>query len=76
MKSYQRVSELKTAEVETLIQAVGISNELFLTGYANYIEVLMVRQNRLESELQLAQAHKQQFFSSIFLYRALGGGWK
>lgn len=75
MKNYQRVSQLKTAEVETLRQAVSISNELFLTGYANYIEVLMVRQNSLESELQLAEAHKQQFFSSIFLYKALGGGW-
>jgi outer membrane protein TolC len=75
MKNYQRVSELKTAEVETLRQAVTISNELFLTGYANYVEVLIVRQNSLESELQLAEAHKQQFFSSIFLYKALGGGW-
>lgn len=75
MKNYQRVSQLKTAEVETLRQAVSISNELFLTGYANYVEVLIVRQNRLESELQLAQAHKQQFLSSIFLYKALGGGW-
>jgi outer membrane protein TolC len=75
MKNYQKISELKKAEFETLRQASSISNELFLTGNANYVEVLIVRQNRLESELQLAEAHKQQFISAIFLYKALGGGW-
>src|SRR6478609_9172803 len=76
MLNYRTVSQLKSEEVRTLKEAVSISNELFLTGYANYMEVLIARQNRLESELQLTEAKKQQFLSSIFLYKALGGGWQ
>ena len=74
--NYQRTSALKQREVRTLIDAVSISNDLYLTGYANYMEVLIARQNRLEAELQLTETRRQQFLSGIFLYRALGGGWE
>ena len=57
-------------------EAVSISIELFLTNYANYMEVLIARQNRLQAELQLIEAVKQQFNASIFLYKSLGGGWQ
>ena len=63
-------SQLKSEEVRTLKEAVSISNEMFLTGYANYMEMLIARQNRLESELKLTEARKQQFMSPIFLYKA------
>lgn len=76
LKNYQKVSEYKALEVKTLKEAVDISNELFVTGYANYVEVLIARQNRLLSEIQLAEALKQQYIASIRLYKALGGGWK
>lgn len=75
LQSYQTVSDLKAEEVKTMKEAVSISNELFVTGYANYMEVLIARQNRLDSELQLTEALKQQFVSTIHLYKALGGGW-
>jgi outer membrane protein, multidrug efflux system len=74
--NFQRTSELKAREVRTMIEAVSISNDLFLAGYANYMEVLIARQNRLESELQLTETRRQQFLSAIFLYRSLGGGWQ
>jgi multidrug efflux system outer membrane protein len=74
--NYRRVSQLKAEEVRTLVDAVSISNDLFFTGYATYIEVLIARQNRLESELLLTEARKQQFLAAVALYRALGGGWE
>jgi multidrug efflux system outer membrane protein len=74
--NYRRVSNLKAQEVNTLIDAVNISNDLFFTGYATYIEVLIARQNRLESEIQLTEARKRQFLAAVALYRALGGGWE
>lgn len=76
LMQYQTISNLKSEEVKTLKQAVDISNELFLTGYANYMEVLVSRQNRLNAELQLTQANKNQFFAAIQLYKVLGGGWQ
>ena len=76
LQNYKRVAEFKLQEVSELKQAVDISNELFLTGYASYMEVLLTRQNRLESELQLTEANKEQFMAAIQLYKALGGGWR
>lgn len=75
-KNYEKAAEIKQEEVKTMKEAVTISNELFLTGYANYMEVLMTRQSRLESELELTQTRKELFIASINLYKALGGGWK
>ncbi|MFN4082679.1 MAG: TolC family protein [Bacteroidia bacterium] len=76
LEQYRNISNLKNQEVATLRQAVQISNELFLTGYANYMEVLVSRQNRLNAELQLTEANKNQFFAAIQLYKVLGGGWQ
>ncbi|HMP99033.1 MAG TPA: TolC family protein, partial [Cyclobacteriaceae bacterium] len=75
MQAYEQVSELKFNEVTELKQASSIANDLFLTGYANYLEVLMVRRNVLEAELQLTNARKEFLHSYIDLYKALGGGW-
>ena len=75
LQSYQKVSSFKAEEVKTMNEAVSISNELFVTGYANYMEVLIARQNRLNSELELTEARKQQFMATILLYKSLGGGW-
>ena len=74
--NYRRVSLLKAQERQTLVDAVDISTDLFLTGYANYMEVLIARGNRLETELQLTETYKQQYLAAINLSRALGGGWR
>lgn len=75
-KNYKEVASYKSQEVKTLTEAVDISNQLFVTGYANYLEVLLASQNKLASEIQLAEARKEQFKASVMLYRSLGGGWK
>ncbi len=76
LKNYSTIVAIKSDEVRTLKEAVDISNELFLTGYATYMEVLLSRQNRLIAELALTEAQKQQFFAAINLYKAVGGGWR
>jgi NodT family efflux transporter outer membrane factor (OMF) lipoprotein len=76
MLGYREVANLKQREVSELKMAAGIANDLFLTGFANYLEVLMVRRNVLEAELQLTAARKEFFHAYIDLYKALGGGWK
>ncbi len=76
MLSFQRISDLKQQEVSELILAIGISNDLFLTGFANYLEVLTVRRNVLDSELQLTEARKEFFHAYIDFYKAMGGGWQ
>jgi outer membrane protein TolC len=74
--AYQRMSDLKQQEVSELKLAIGIANDLFLTGFATYLEVITVRRNVLESEIQLTEVRKGFFDANIDLYKALGGGWE
>ena len=67
---------LKNQEVTVLRNAVTTANDLFVAGYASYLEVITAQRNVLEAELGLANTRKEQFLSIIDLYRALGGGWQ
>jgi multidrug efflux system outer membrane protein len=67
--------DLKNKEVTELTNAVATSKDLYLSGYANYLEVIMAQKGVLESELELVGNKKDQFISVINLYRSLGGGW-
>ncbi len=65
--------ELKAEEVQTLTEAVATANDLYLAGYANYLEVIMAQGSVLQAELEQANLKKEIFHSTINLYRALGG---
>jgi len=76
IRKLQQINELKTTEANALTQSIEISNDLFRTGQATYLEVLFVQQNALRSQLELITIQKKRFQSSAVLYKALGGGWK
>ncbi|HEY0272678.1 MAG TPA: efflux transporter outer membrane subunit [Chitinophaga sp.] len=66
---------LKQQEVSELTEAVATVKDLYLTGYANYLEVITAQKGVLEAELSLVGERQLLFQSVINLYRALGGGW-
>ncbi|RDC64953.1 TolC family protein [Adhaeribacter pallidiroseus] len=70
-KSYS----LKSQEVEALTQSVAISNTLFTSARADYMEVLMTQRDALESRFDLVETKMQQMNAVVNIYRALGGGW-
>lgn len=76
LDNYEEARKLKELRVNELSAAVRTANELFLVGYASYLEVVTAQRNKLEAELDLAATREQQFKYFIELYRALGGGWK
>lgn len=76
IKSLEQVYNLKVNETNILVKAVETSNELFKRGRATYLEVLLTQQNRLQSRLELINTKRNQFYSTINIYKALGGGWK
>jgi outer membrane protein TolC len=76
IENYRQVTQLKEQEVEVLRQAAATSNDLFVSGFATYLEVVTAQRSVLEAELALTAAKKEQFLSLIDLYRALGGGWE
>ncbi|KAA0989796.1 efflux transporter outer membrane subunit [Dyadobacter aurulentus] len=76
IENTKKISDLKTQEVEALQQAVATSKDLFLTGYASYLEVITAQRSVLEAELNLTDVRNEQFLGLIELYRSLGGGWE
>ena len=76
INNFQKMFELKTAEVYALEQSVEISSLLFRSNRATYLEVLFAQQNLLQAKLQLAEIRKNNLAAFINLYKALGGGWR
>lgn len=74
LKNGQDAYTLKAAEVQMLKDGVSTANDLYTTGYANYLEVITAQKSVLEAELSLAGNKKDLLLSTITLYRALGGG--
>jgi multidrug efflux system outer membrane protein len=71
-KSY----DLKKSEVEALTESVNISNRLFGSARADYMEVLLTQRDALESRFDLVETKMNQMNAMVSIYRALGGGWK
>lgn len=66
---------LKSKQVEALNQSVNISNDLFISTRADYMEVLMTQRDALESKFDLIDSKMAQMNAMVNIYRALGGGW-
>jgi NodT family efflux transporter outer membrane factor (OMF) lipoprotein len=71
-KSY----DLKSKQVDALTRSIDISNDLFKSARADYLEVLMTQRDALESKLELIETKKDQLNAVVNVYRGLGGGWK
>jgi NodT family efflux transporter outer membrane factor (OMF) lipoprotein len=67
--------EMKSKEVDILLQSVAISNNLFNSARADYMEVLLTQREALESKMQLIEIRMKQLSARVNIYRALGGGW-
>lgn len=70
----QRFSRLE-AQVQTLEHAIEVSNVLYSTARAEYMEVLMTRRDALEAQMELIEARKSRLVAMVKIYQALGGGW-
>ncbi len=69
---YQRQSQ----QVDTLQGAVEVSNLLYRSARADYMEVLMTRRDLLEAEMELIETKRNQKQALVKVYQALGGGWQ
>ena len=67
---------LKARQVEALNHSITISNNLFRSARADYMEVLLTQRDALEARFDLIDTKKQQLNAVVNVYRALGGGWK
>ncbi|CAG5000761.1 Outer membrane protein OprM [Dyadobacter sp. CECT 9275] len=67
--------DLKAKEVQALNQSITISNGLFRSARADYMEVLLTQRDALESRFDLIETKMEQMHATVNIYRALGGGW-
>ncbi|MEQ9442044.1 MAG: efflux transporter outer membrane subunit [Cyclobacteriaceae bacterium] len=67
--------DLKSKEVQALTESVTISNSLFRSARADYMEVLLTQREALESKFELIETKKEQMNAVVNIYQALGGGW-
>ncbi|MFT3749950.1 MAG: TolC family protein [Agriterribacter sp.] len=75
IKNQQQIFELKAKQVDTLTATINISNALFKSARADYLEVLLSQRDALESKMELIETKLRQFNAVTNIYRALGGGW-
>jgi len=75
ISNFSKSYDTKSKEVEILTQSVTISNNLFKSARADYLEVLLTQREALESKIDLIEIKMKQMNAKINIYKALGGGW-
>lgn len=65
---------LKENQVSILKRSIQTSNSLFVSGRANYLEIINAQQSYLKARLELIELFLEQQRLNTHLYKALGGG--
>lgn len=68
--------KLKEQQVDALTNSIDITNKLFRSARADYMEVLLTQRDALESKMELVETKKNQLLARVSMYRHLGGGWQ
>jgi outer membrane protein, multidrug efflux system len=75
VENTQKSYRTKFEEVKLLMQSITISNSLFSSARADYLEVLLTQREALDSKMELVEIKMKQMNAHVNIYRALGGGW-
>lgn len=67
---------LKSKEVTALTKGVDASNDLYVAGYANYLEIISAQKSKLAADMDFIKLQRNQAHALIQLYKALGGAWQ
>lgn len=65
----------QAAAVEDARKALDIANNRYVGGVTNYLDVITAQTTLLSSQRLETQLLGQQMVSSVYLVKALGGGW-
>ncbi len=76
VNNFSKSFETKSQEVNILMQSIVISNNLFRSARADYLEVLLTQREALESKMDLIEIRMKQLDAKVNIYKALGGGWR
>lgn len=74
--NFQTRKEVKQEQVDLLEQSVETSRILFTSGRAGYLEIITSQENYLRSQIELLEIYRLKNQNRVYLYKALGGGWR
>ncbi|MFI3287877.1 MAG: TolC family protein [Rikenellaceae bacterium] len=74
IRSYDSIVTHQTVQLKALEKAYEYSGDLFLSGYANYLDVLVAQTSVYNLQQAIIDSYLGTLTSRIELYRALGGG--
>jgi outer membrane protein TolC len=66
----------QSAAVEDARRALTIANNRYVGGVTTYLDVITAQTTLLTNQRLATQLLGQQMVSSVFLVKALGGGWE
>ena len=72
----ERAHEQTLVAVQSAAHLLQIATDRYEGGVASYLEVVAAQQAQINSERQAAQLAGQRLVGSVFLIKALGGGWQ
>jgi outer membrane protein, multidrug efflux system len=75
LNSLSRAEESQNAAVADARRALEIANNRYVGGLTNYLDVITAQSVLLTNERLSTQLLGQQMVASVFLVKALGGGW-
>lgn len=75
IRNLEQSYALKEKQVQALTESISLSNDLFKSARADYMEVLLTQRDALEAKFELIETKKKQLNAAVDIYRALGGGW-
>jgi outer membrane protein TolC len=76
LQKTESILGFKKKRQAAMAQTVEMADTLFRAGRATYLEVLVVQQTSLQTDLELIEAWKRQHLVQVAVYKALGGGWR
>lgn len=74
--SLERAAGEANASVGSAQRAFDIATDRYKGGVAIYLDVLTAQQTLLANQRQAVQIQGQQFLTTVYLVKALGGGWQ
>jgi len=72
----QKMYGLKTREADALEAGVQSANDLYIGGYAGYLEIIAAQKSLVQAQVEQIQLRRNIMLSLVDIYRAVGGGWR
>lgn len=72
----QKMYALKTQEADALESGVQSANDLYIGGYAGYLEIIAAQKSLVQAQVEQIQLRRDIMLSLVDIYRSVGGGWR